>query len=86
MQKVIKLLLRLSKAIFNLAARLEQKQMKPKSENEKRDMAWTEASRKAGMPIYMVMGYPILAAHKRHAIRKYKQLAREGRLNPNMPV
>jgi len=47
---------------------------------------WAEASKKANMPIYMVGGYPILAKHKRHAIRKYKHLMINEKLNRDLPT
>ena len=56
------------------------------AELARKQKRWAEASRKANMPIYMVGGYPILAKHKRHAIRKYKHLMINEKLNKDLPT
>jgi hypothetical protein len=56
------------------------------AELARKQKRWADASKKANMPIYMVAGYPILAKHKRHAIRKYKHLMINEKLNRDFPT
>lgn len=81
--------IKVSKALIWCATKISDYSLKLRlasDERARKQRLFTEASRKANMPIYMVGGYPILAKHKRHAIRKFKHLSINGKLNRDYPV
>ena len=80
--------IKVSKALIWCATKISDYSLKLRlgKEGARKQKLFAEASRKANMPIYMVGGYPILAKHKRHAIRKFKHLSINGKLNRDYPV